>query len=242
VCEGIEILGQSTKRDTRDAIPALSCGFPHGQPELIALKRSANTNHKHGAKLSSGYHRAENYSMADDIARLILTGPSEPDGSVKEGTKPYLIELGRLVLAWNDLHEKLAELYYTITQDPKSLQKWHDLRNDKEQRKLLRNAVASDLPKRINIKAKDGTERLKRIDENITWLLDEANTLADHRNNFLHAPFMFLVAEDGTLTMQSFSIVGNQRAQSLSGKNLLEEMSRHRENMAALAHLMHADA
>jgi hypothetical protein len=56
--------------------------------------------------------------------------------------KPYLIELGRVVLAWNDLHEKLAELYCVLKNyDPSASQRWHGARNDKVQRKLLRNAV-----------------------------------------------------------------------------------------------------
>jgi hypothetical protein len=172
--------------------------------------------------------------MTDDTgAKLLLTGPSAPDGSVKDGAKPYLIELGRLVLAWNDLHEKLAELWGVIKEDPKALQQWHDLRNDREQRKLLRNTLTSDLQKRVD-KRRGGTEQLKRIKENITWLLDKIDELADHRNNFLHAPFMFSVADDGELTMQSFSMVGNQRAQALAGKDLKDEMHHHRENMAAL--------
>jgi hypothetical protein len=35
--------------------------------------------------------------------------------------------------------------------------------------------------------------------------------------------------------MQSFSMVRNQRAAALAGKDLKDEMNRHRENMVALA-------
>jgi hypothetical protein len=44
--------------------------------------------------------------MADENgAKLLLTGPSLPDGNVHESAKPYLIELGRLLFARNDYME-----------------------------------------------------------------------------------------------------------------------------------------
>jgi hypothetical protein len=116
------------------------------------------------------------------------------------------------------------------------LQRWHTTRNDRKQRELLRSAAASDLPKYIDTNTQEGKERLKRNSENVDWLLAAVDKLADDRNNLVHAPFMFSVADDGTLTMQSFSVTGNERAKELPGLDLLGEMKRHRDNMAAWAH------
>jgi hypothetical protein len=179
----------------------------------------------------------EKHNMTpDDGVKLLFTGLMGPEG-VKKGTEAYLIELGLLVLAWNDMHEKLAELYCVVTgsSDQKApLKKWHNLRNNSAQRSFLRKSLATDLQKRADDKGTDGLEWLKRIKKNVAWLVDEVDKLADDRNNFIHAPFMFSVADDGTLTMEPLSLLGNLRAAALSGKNLLDELRRHRDNMAIL--------
>jgi hypothetical protein len=165
--------------------------------------------------------------------RLLFTGPLGPDG-IREDAKPYLIEIGLLVVAWNDLQEKLAELFWTVFGTSNGLVPltiWHTLRDDRMQRVVLQASIDAGLGERAAKKGRDGPRWLKQSRTKINWLLEEVNTISQDRNNFVHAPFMFSVADNNRLTMVPWDFFGNPRAKALKGKNL---MQRHRENMAML--------
>lgn len=172
-----------------------------------------------------------------EVART--KGPLTPDG-VAETAKPPLIALGLLVLAWNDMQEKLAELFWAVTGIPNGrlpLAIWHSLRDDRTQRIILQAALESGLGDRPQARGKDGLKWLKKAKQNINWLLGEVNGLVNDRNNFVHAPFMFKTETDdetSPLEMTPFDFFWNPKATALKGKALMDVMACHRHNTAAL--------
>jgi hypothetical protein len=51
--------------------------------------------------------------------------------------KPYAAAIGQFVLAWNDLHETLALLYWTLLGNDKVLDRWNEARLDDRKRALI---------------------------------------------------------------------------------------------------------
>lgn len=102
--------------------------------------------------------------------------------------KPYVTALGQLALAWNDLQEHLASLFWTVMMDGppregdtynyKALWAWHAIKSDRSQRAMLKGVV-SHLP------SDWGRPKLQ---EDVKWLLDRAEELEDWRNDAIHSP------------------------------------------------------
>ncbi len=109
--------------------------------------------------------------------------------------KPYVIALGQVALAWNDLQESLAELFWTTMNndipqpgdafDYQALHVWHSIKSDRSQREMLKAAVDSSSPKWSR------TEFRK----DVKWLLKEATKIEDARNDAVHSP---LIAVDNS--------------------------------------------
>jgi hypothetical protein len=61
----------------------------------------------------------------------------------REAIEAYCAKVGLVVYEWNDLHEKLAQLFAVVRggDRQKALAKWYSLPTDKAQRKKLRDAV-----------------------------------------------------------------------------------------------------
>jgi hypothetical protein len=150
--------------------------------------------------------------------------------------QPYTLAIGQLNLAWNDLHEKLALLFWTVMGGGFSdlaMGLWHSVTLDRPKRELLRAAV----------NAKTEHERYdypKMIDE-IFWLLDKAEALEQDRNNSIHSPLFY----GGTLSdwihgnvgVIPDTMLGNKRAKNLAKKvdaGLLEEFRRCRDTALIL--------
>lgn len=102
--------------------------------------------------------------------------------------RPYVSALGRLTLAWNDLQESLAGLYWTLNlPGPPSagdsftyapLKVWAAVKSDRTQRDMLRAVVNQDA---------DNWGR-PALEADALWLLKEAGKLADARNDAVHSP------------------------------------------------------
>ncbi|MBV8891278.1 MAG: hypothetical protein JO266_04760 [Acidobacteria bacterium] len=100
--------------------------------------------------------------------------------------RPYTIALGRLALAWNDLQEHLADLFWTVMSVPQKgdmvnyapLHVWHSLRADLAQREMLRAAIK-------HTSTDWGRPRFK---EDCAWLVNKATELSYVRNDAIHAP------------------------------------------------------
>jgi hypothetical protein len=114
--------------------------------------------------------------------------------------------IGSLLLAWNDLHERLSNLFVSamgVRQFARSFAVWHQTRNDYGKRQLLRAAI-ENLPESemgTPIKKPDGSfmrnadgsfkgARPQLADE-IIWILDAANKLEGWRDDSAHTPLRY---------------------------------------------------
>jgi hypothetical protein len=140
------------------------------------------------------------------------------DEETKAAFERYTLALGKVVHAWNYLHEKLGQLFVVLSGSDRNiaLAIWYSTINDRAQRLMLRAAVmASGVNRWPNPSAKDDT----------IWLLDRADELADQRNNAIHAPCSLYIggAKDGGAEMGAAYFNGHPRARKLKNKSLLIE-------------------
>ncbi len=101
---------------------------------------------------------------------------------------PYATALGQLTLAWNDLQESLAALFWkSMMPGPPqagdfvsytALWVWRSIKTDRMQRDMLKAAV--DHP----------SEQWNRpkLTEDVNWLVDKVTSLEDARNDAIHTP------------------------------------------------------
>jgi hypothetical protein len=97
--------------------------------------------------------------------------------------KPYVAAIGELILAWNDLHERLAPLFAQAmvgSNVKQSFGVWHKTRADQAKRNLLRAAIT-------NLPDRDLTKRPNVVKE-ITWILEVADKLEGLRDDSAHGP------------------------------------------------------
>jgi hypothetical protein len=101
---------------------------------------------------------------------------------LRAAIEAYCAKVGEVVYEWNDLHEKLAQLFAIVRDGDrqKALAKWYSLDTDRAQRKKLRNAVD-------NARA-DFWKKLPETRGDLTWLLAGVNELAEDRHDAIHAP------------------------------------------------------
>jgi hypothetical protein len=163
---------------------------------------------------------------------------------------PYVLAIGQLALAWNDLHEQLAGLFckildrqegYTQNEgeddetyfirttledqdDPRPIALWNSAKFDRPRREMLKAAVST-----IN---KEWQQAFPKFIPEMTWVLQRTDALEDSRNDAVHSPLMLI----GNLLVGAMSDKGhsvsmimpsllqsNPRAQKLLQKELLPE-------------------
>jgi hypothetical protein len=97
--------------------------------------------------------------------------------------KPYVVAIGELILAWNDLHERLATLFAQAmvgSNVKQSFGVWHKTRADNAKRNLLSAAITNlpdhELKKRPNVV------------KEIAWILEVADKLEGLRDDSAHGP------------------------------------------------------
>jgi len=162
--------------------------------------------------------------------------PLDKHGKVLPGCSPYLHELALVVVAWNELHLELSQLFCTVAGMPDmgtGLRIWHSTDNDRAQRKLLREALHSDLQhlSRVKQKGKPFANNAKR---EIEFILQKADTISGPRNDAIHSPYLFKI-DGNEITMCAFDFFMSPRAKALSGKDLLVEFQRQRSIANALS-------
>jgi hypothetical protein len=97
--------------------------------------------------------------------------------------EPYVKAIGQLLLAWNDLHERLATLFVTAMGGGyvnRPLAVWHSIRSDMGRRQLLGAAIGQLSDREIG-------QRLKVAAE-IDWILQQTNQLEGYRDDSAHTP------------------------------------------------------
>ena len=102
--------------------------------------------------------------------------------------KPYVAAIGQFALAWNDLQESLAGLFWSLNLPyPPSagdsinylpLRVWHSIKSDRSQRDMLQATVK-------HLSVDWGRPRLV-CDAN--WLIDQSTKLEGARNDTIHSP------------------------------------------------------
>ena len=98
--------------------------------------------------------------------------------------EPYIMALGKVAHSWNYLQETLGQLFCAVTgleQDNTGQAIWHSTPNDRAQREMLRAAIMASTHKRLTV-------GLPKAKDDIKWLLDRADSVAEQRNTAIHAP------------------------------------------------------
>jgi hypothetical protein len=131
----------------------------------------------------------------------------------QENKDAIALAIGKIVMAWNEFHEALGELYAAIGGRQKwhqSLDEWHSIRADHTQRMKLLEAAKASLT--------------GRVAEETIWVVENTNTLiANQRNICVHMPLMSFTDEDGVHQMLPLTLFGNRRAIDMVGRDLLGE-------------------
>jgi hypothetical protein len=158
------------------------------------------------------------------MATLVAPSPTR----LEKVFEPYARAVGKLVASWNQLQERLGELFSAIVtkENPEiGFAIWHAAQNDRTQREMLKAA------------ARAATEKALLTDQmgaDIRWLLGRADEFANKRNDAIHAPVAFFTDQNDTHLMTEY-IYGNPRAHHLKGKNLVDEFSWCERNVTELS-------
>jgi hypothetical protein len=150
---------------------------------------------------------------------------------------PYATAIGQFVLAWNDLHETLAVLYWTLQGfDDKVLDKWNAAKLDHKKRALITRWI-KNTPAKSKALAPD-------LYVDLEWLIGQIDSLAEPRNDAAHSP-LTIISDTLFVNPQLFKDfkVGvvpnttwrNSRAKRLLGKDLLAEFRQYRKAASKLA-------
>jgi hypothetical protein len=130
---------------------------------------------------------------------------------------PYVAALGRVAHSWNYLQEALGQLFCGVTGLETGVGEaiWHSTTNDRAQREMLRAAVLASTHERISTK-------LPKAKDDIIWLLDKANGVAEQRNNAIHAPMSLILGKE-EIELHPLSYHGNPRAHKLIGRDIWDD-------------------
>lgn len=136
--------------------------------------------------------------------------------------EPYVKAIGQLALAWNDLHERLAMLFWAVLgggskQRPIGI--WNSAKFDRPKREMLKAAVRGCTNEEILAHPS--------IVSDIEWILTKADALEDKRNDAVHSPLILrgnqLAVLMGAPPVVPDRLLENRRAMNLAKKDLLDE-------------------
>ena len=154
--------------------------------------------------------------MAEDAKPNVVKGWAT-DEERQNAFAAYTEAVGKVAHAWNFLHERLGQLFLAILEgEPQvSAAIWYSTENDRTQRWMLLLAAKAS-PK---LRTKEG------VLDAIEWLHERCTSLADRRNDAIHAPCALWLGAtpDGNPVMGASYIFGHPRAQKLKGKAIIDE-------------------
>lgn len=160
-------------------------------------------------------------------------------GEVVLGDKDYDVDaifssldraIGKLVREWATLHDDLGKLFaatmgmYPETM-PVKLAAWQSQVNDRAQREMLRASALSLL--------EWGPNEMKPALEEVDWLLSRCESVAEGRNNIVHASYTLSWLPAGP-EIASNDFFGNKRAKKLVGKDLIDVTTKCSSNCRSL--------
>jgi hypothetical protein len=155
------------------------------------------------------------------------------DEEARVAFEAYALAVGKVVHAWNYLQETLGQLLYYVTgpdDGRAALSKWYSKKSDHRQRAMLRAAVFRAPEDRW-------PPHVLAAKEDVIWLLNRADELADERNDAIHAPVSMITDRSGMVVHASIAayVNGHPRARKLWGKKLLVEFERCEKVAAVLS-------
>jgi hypothetical protein len=157
-------------------------------------------------------------TMVEEPIRIGIPMPSVEEQ--KAVIDAHALAVGRVTQSWNLLQDTLASIFVQVLGGDGVRQLafaiWFSSDSDRVQNRMLKDAVSIELPR--------WPERTKAKDD-ILWLISEATSLADHRNNAVHAPIaIFIGREPGTTFVGPSIYPRHPRAMRLLNKgDLVEE-------------------
>jgi hypothetical protein len=140
--------------------------------------------------------------------------------------KPYAFELGKLVYRWNRMQESLCKLFWRVLGFENGnvpIAIWNVIPSDRMQRSVLMAGATDQFG--------EGSQEY----EAVKWIVDQANSLADGRNDALHTPYVFLTSDTGTTFVPNY-IYGNARAKKLKDKDLMAHLKYYQEWADVIGH------
>lgn len=148
--------------------------------------------------------------------------------------EPYVLAIGRLLLAWNDLHEKLASLFALalgggFTDRPFGF--WHAARADMAKRSLLKIAIET-------LSDSETGERPK-LKKEILWILSNAQELEGQRDDAAHTPLRAALSWQGSTLTDSnpvqnlLSLASGVFAETVMGNPRAARIERDRKDLLA---------
>jgi hypothetical protein len=135
----------------------------------------------------------------------------------KKAFDAYVAAVGKVAHAWNYLHERLGVLFVAVTGMERNvaLSIWYSVKSDHAQREMLKAAIDATNSER--------SKRMPNAPDDLKWLLDRADELAEARNNAVHAPCSLYIGGSGSEMGPRFSM-GIPAPRSLWAKNCLSNL------------------
>jgi hypothetical protein len=158
-------------------------------------------------------------------------------GKVRRDCSPYLQELALVVIAWNELHVELSQMFMTVSEISNglvALRIWYSIENDRSQRNMLRVALESELVHLPRAKEK-GLDWVKRAKDDILWIVNKTDGISALRNSAIHSPFLFVRQENKIAMQPDNFFFKSKKAELLAGKDLLREFRGQRQSYSALS-------
>jgi hypothetical protein len=164
------------------------------------------------------------------------TPPSAPKEPIDAAFEPYAVEIGFLLREWNDLQEKLADLFTTLLglrDGGPARAIWYAVPNDRLQRRILKD-VASYLfkPTKPFRELNEQQRSDAKVWDEIEWIICKADRIGTTRDAAAHSPVAVVLGEP--FEFISRHLHGNPLAAQLRGKKLLTEFRLHRGRTATV--------
>jgi hypothetical protein len=162
--------------------------------------------------------------------------PSVPESPIDAAFEPYAIEIGFLLREWNDLQEKLADLFTTllgIRDGGLTRAVWYAVPTDRLQRRMLKDAASYLLKPTKPLRDLDEQQRSDaKVWSEIEWIICKADSIGATRDAAAHSPVAVVVGEPFEFIARHLH--GNPLAAQLRGRKLLTEFRLYRDRTATV--------
>ena len=157
-----------------------------------------------------------------------LPSPTDAEAEIEKIWEPYISALGRVAHSWNHLQDALGHLFIVIANldNTTGFAIWYSTQDDRAQRRMLRAAIEKLLDEDL--------DQYPTAKDDLLWITDEANKIANKRNDAIHAPCSMIIGDEG-FEIIPVQFYGHPRARNLSGKDILKEFEWYERQADTLA-------